>query len=441
MLLLPQKTDFIFENLNKSGFECYAVGGCVRDLLMGNTPQDYDFTTDATPQEIIKCFDGYKVFDTGIKYGTISVVCDGECYEITTFRVDGKYSDSRHPDEVLFSKSIVDDLSRRDFTINSIAFNSNSGIVDPFGGIDDINNKIIRATGNPYDRMREDALRILRGLRFSSRLGFSIDNLTLDAMYENKEQLSLVHPFRIRNELEGLLKSDNASEVLYTHREIIKEVIPEISPMFDFVQNNPHHKFDVWRHTVEVVKNTPPDLTLRISALFHDIGKPFSVTTDKKGINHFKGHQYVSYRMAVEILERFGFSRSIINDVGKLVLNHDERFKNINIDIKRVLKDIDAELFEKLLILSKADMLSQSDYKRQEKLSHHKAVEEEYKRIIRNGECYKISQLKINGDDLKALGFEGREIGEALSECLDAVIRGEIENNIKALLDYVKRDV
>ncbi len=441
MISLPQKTDFIFENLNKNGFECFAVGGCVRDLLMGNTPQDYDFTADALPHEILKCFDDYKVFDTGIKYGTISVINNDECYEITTFRVDGEYSDSRHPDEVLFSKNIYDDLSRRDFTVNSIAFNKNRGVVDPFGGIEDINNKIIRATGNANERMREDALRILRGLRFSSKLGFSIDDNTLNAMYENKELLTHIHPFRIKAELEGLLKSDNVSEILYSHREIIKEIIPELSPMFYCVQNNPHHRYDVWTHTVKAVENVPSDLTLRLAALFHDVGKPFSITTDKKGVNHFKGHQYISEKISSEVLSRFGFPKNLIKDVSRLIIYHDERFRNINVDVKRVLKDIDAELFKKLLLLSKADTLAQSEYRRQEKLSHIQEVEAEFEKIIAEGECYKISQLNINGDDLKTLGYKGREIGEALSECLDAVIRGEIENNTKALLDYVKRDI
>ncbi len=441
MFLLPQKTKFIFEKLNDNGFECFAVGGCVRDLIMGREPDDYDFTTNATPAEIIACFDGYKIIDTGIKFGTVAVVDDGECYEITTYRVDGEYSDARHPDEVRFSKDICDDLSRRDFTVNSIAYNEKTGIVDPFGGAEDIKNKIIRATGDADRRMDEDALRILRGLRFSSKLGFDIDESTLDAMIEHKESLALVHPFRIRNELEGLLLSDNVAEILSKHREIIKEIIPELSPMFDCVQNNPHHRYDVWTHTLKVVENTPSDLTLRLAALFHDVGKPFSITTDKNGINHFKGHQYISEEIASEVLSRFGFPKSLIKDVSGLIIYHDERFRNLNADIRRVLTDIDTELFCKLLILSKADTLAQSDYKRQEKLSLINKVKNEFDKIINTNECYKLSQLDISGEDLKHLGFEGREIGDKLNELLFAVINGKVDNHSTDLIEFATREI
>lgn len=436
VLFIPEKCNFIFEALEKRGFQCFAVGGCVRDALMGNTPADWDFTTDALPEEIEECFKDYTTIDIGKRFGTICVISHGEPYEITTFRCDGEYTDSRHPDSVSFSKTITEDLSRRDFTINSMAYSPKTGIVDPFLGKEDLESKLIRCTGKATERFGEDALRMLRAVRFASRLGFSLETKTAEAISRHKDSLSNVHPQRMRKELTGILMGEHSHDVLMRYRDVIAVVIPEIKPMFDLPQNNPHHKYDVWTHTLTALKNSPQDETIRLAVFFHDIGKPKMKTTDAGGIDHFKKHQLESERIARNILRRFAYPADTVSDVCKLIRFHDERFKNLSPDIKRVLGEVGEELFIKLLEVSRADILSQSDYRRDEKLLHHKKVLQEYYRIIDSDECYKLSQLALKGNDLMELGFRGEAIGHALDVLLRLVIKGKAENTRESLLFY-----
>ncbi len=438
MIVLPNETDFIFEKLFEKGFECFAVGGCVRDLIRGYNPQDFDFTTNAKPSEIKECFSKYKTLDIGAKYGTITVINEGKSYEITTYRVDGDYNDSRHPDFVDFSSDIRDDLSRRDFTVNSIAYNEKRGFVDSFGGIDDIKKKIIRATGEPQKRFEEDALRILRALRFSAKLGFSIDKATKEAMFSCKDMLTAVHPQRVKKELEGFLLSDIASEMLIEYREILAVVIPEIAPMFSVEQNTPHHIYNVYEHTAHVVGATPADISLRLAALLHDSGKPSKKTTDKKGVDHFKGHPERSVKLAENALLRMGFPFEIRQETLTLIKFHDERYKRGSYDVKRVLNAMPYSTFKKLCVLSKADIMAQSEYRRDEKLSLIDYAENEAKRIIEAGECYNLSMLDISGDDLKALGYRGAQLGDTLSKLLDLVMKGEILNDKYELMYFAK---
>lgn len=437
MIKIPDKCNFIFDKLENSGFEVYAVGGCVRDSLMGKEPQDWDFTTNATPNEICKVFENYKFYDVGRKYGTISIVNDKETYEITTFRGDGSYSDARHPDSVFFCSNVEEDLSRRDFTVNSIAFSRKRGIVDPFGGVKDIQKKIIRCTGEPVSRFSEDALRIMRAIRFSSVLAFSVDNTTKEAIFKHKDSLTFVHPNRMNKEFVKLLTGQNVTEVLSEYAEVLAVIIPEIKPMFDCTQNNPHHKYSVWNHTIKTFEYAPKDEVIRLALFFHDIGKPYVKTTDKKGIDHFKTHQIKSTEIAECVMRRFGFSVSLIRDVTLLVKFHDERFRNKSVSVKSVLKETGTDLFYKLLIIAKCDMFAQSNFKREEKILLLKEVEAIFEMVTSENQCYSLAQLEVNGNDIMNLGYTGEEIGHILNALLKAVIEDKIQNKKEVLLNAV----
>ena len=438
MINIPEKCKLIFNILENNGYECYAVGGCVRDSIMGNTPSDWDFTTNATPDEICNCFKDFTTIDIGREYGTICVVVDSEPFEITTYRCEGTYSDSRHPDSVSFTRNIADDLARRDFTVNSIAYNEKKGFIDPFGGLDDIGRKIIRCTGEAKTRFSEDALRILRAVRFASRLGFSIETETAESMHCLKDNLLLVHPQRIQKELRGIIMSQYAFSVLDEFKDVIAVILPEIKPMFELAQNNPHHIYDVWIHTMKALENSIMDETVRFAVFFHDIGKPSCKTTDIAGIDHFKKHPNKSTQMTKEIPKRFGFAHKFIDEVCALIKHHDERYKQIDADIKRVLSDIGEDLFDKLMAVSLADTLAQSDFQREYKLSHREEVIKKAKEIIVNGECYKLSQLALSGSDLVALGFKGKAISIALDNLLKLVIKGKCDNTREDLIFYAK---
>lgn len=437
MIKIPDKCNFIFEILENYGFECFAVGGCVRDALMGKEPFDWDFTTNASPEKILNCFSEYKTVEVGKKYGTITVVSDGMSYEITTYRVDGEYSDSRHPDSVTFSTSIIEDLRRRDFTINSIAFSPTRGLIDPFNGAEDIKKGIIRCTGVAQDRFSEDALRILRALRFAARLDFQIENQTKEAIFEFKDRLRFVHPNRLRKEITGILMG-KVQNVLFDYREVLAVVIPEIRPMFDLSQNNPHHCYDVWTHTVVALSHTLKNEVLRLAVFFHDIGKPYVKTTDDNGIDHFKKHQVYSEDIAQKVMERFCYPGTMISDVCTLVRYHDERFRNLTADIKRVLSKVTPRLFNDLLLVSYSDIMAQSEYKREDKLAHRDEVFKEADRIISENDCYSLSQLAVNGNDLIELGYKGQEIGLILSTLLKMVIKGTAENTKSSLIKSIK---
>ncbi len=437
MINIPQKCKIIFDILETNGYECFAVGGCVRDSLMGKDPVDWDFTTNASPDDILRCFSDFKTIEVGKQYGTIAVVINNETFEITTYRVDGVYSDSRHPDSVSFSSSIADDLSRRDFTINSMAYSSSCGLVDPYGGLEDINNGIIRCTGEPKRRFYEDALRILRALRFSSRYNFKIETHTKDSIFECKESLKLVHPNRLRKEFTGILEG-NPRTILLEYRDVLAVIIPEIKPMFDLAQNNPHHCYDVWEHTAVALSHTLSEDVLRLAVFFHDIGKPYVKTTDDKGVDHFKKHQIYSTKIAKQVLGRFCFPKSIVSDVCTLVLYHDERFRNLTVDIKRVLGKVTERLFNDLLLVSYADIMAQSDYQREEKLIYRETVLSEARRILSDNECYSLSQLALDGNDLISLGYKGKDIGVILNTLLRMVIKGTAENTKESLTKSIK---
>ncbi len=437
---LPDNAKFIIERLQSSGSLCYAVGGCVRDSLRGVSPHDWDFTTSAAPDEIEWVFADCKTVTIGKRYGTVAVVLDGQAYEVTTFRVDGGYSDARHPDEVRFSTSLEDDLMRRDFTVNAMAYNERDGLVDLCGGRRDLENGVIRCVGDPEVRFSEDALRILRALRFSATLGFTIETATSEAILRLRRSLGNIASERIGVEFLNLLCGEKEDFILRRYRSVIAVFIPELAGTFDFEQHTKHHNRDVYRHIVASVHNIMPDPVLRTTMLFHDIGKPLARTVDKNGAYHYRNHPQIGAAMAEEILRRLCMPSAFIHEVCTLIRYHDTRFKPDAVQLKRALRELGAELMEKLCLIQRADILAQSMYMRDEKLSTLEAAHGELRRILNAGECYNLKMLAVNGSDLLHLGFRsGTGIGAALDALLDMVICGELPNERDALLDYAQR--
>ena len=435
----PKEVETIIKKLNNSGFEAFIVGGCVRDSIMGNAPHDWDICTNAKPGQTQACFSDYKTVDVGKKHGTIGVIMHGGIYEITTYRVDGEYEDNRHPQSVEFTSNINDDLSRRDFTVNAMAYNGNDGIVDPFGGREDIENKLIKCVGNPSDRFNEDSLRILRGLRFASRFDFDIEAETSKAIHNCKSLLHNVAYERIREELIGILCGKSAEKILNEYRDVIAEIIPEITPCFDFEQNTPHHCYDVYRHIAHSVGVIEPEPLLRTAMLLHDIGKPQACTTDINGRCHFKGHPKISAEMADVILKRLRFSNAFIADCLKLIEYHDVRFSGNKKTVRRILGKLGKDNMERLFKIQYADTMAQSEYNREQKLSDIETAKKHLEEIIRENECFSLKQLAVNGKDLIEIGItDGREVGETLKYLFEKVLNEELENDRQTLINAAK---
>lgn len=435
---LPDKVDKIIKALCGAGYEAYAVGGCTRDSIMGLEPEDWDVTTSALPQQVKEVFGGYRVVETGIKHGTVTVIADGMPIEITTYRIDGEYADNRHPSEVRFTRTLREDLSRRDFTMNAICFNPESGITDEFGGISDIQKKCVRCIGEPSERFNEDALRILRALRFASVLGFKIEKRTAEAIHLCRQLLKNIAAERISAEFNKLIIGDGAGEVLLEYRDVFAVFIPEIEPMFDFDQRNYHHYLDVWRHTVKVIENSEANKVSRLAALFHDIGKPAVFTLDENGVGHFKGHAKQSELTARNVLNRLRCDGATISEVCSLVLHHDDDITPSRPLLKRWLGRYGETGLRRLIDLKRADNLAQSEEWR-DRLTTLAECEKIIDEIIAEGECFSLKSLAVNGRDLMALGIPaGAHIGEILNELLSAVLDGKLENEKDALLKYAE---
>ncbi len=438
---LSKNAKFIIKTLSDNGFECFAVGGCVRDMLLGIEPHDWDFATSAKPDEIKSCFADCKIYTIGEKFGTIGVSVDDEIFEITTYRKDGDYSDSRHPDEVEFSNSLESDLSRRDFTINAIAYNDEKGIVDPFCGVNDINYKVIRCVGEPELRFNEDALRILRAMRFASTYSFSIEMRTHLALLKNKELLQNVAYERIITEFEKMLCGDNIEYVLKSFREVLAVIIPEISSMFDYDQHTPHHNRDLWMHTVATVVFLDKDPLLRTTMFFHDIAKPLTARRDKKtGKCHFDNHNALGAEITNRIMKRMKYPNEFIKNVTLLIDNHDERLNGDSYKIKKMLDLLGVDLMEDLFQIQRADIVAQSEYEREEKVEFLDMSIKEYRRILEEHECYSLKELKINGSDVIHLGVtKGENIKKVLEYILDKVQRNEYKNEKDFLIEKAKK--
>lgn len=432
---IPSEIEYVLERLSKAGYKAYIVGGCVRDAVMGREPKDYDVTTDARPEETAAIFSDDKVIDTGSKHGTMTVIHNGVHVEVTTFRKDSAYSDGRHPDSVTFSDSIEEDLARRDFTINAMAYNDAEGLIDPFGGCDDIEKKIIRTVGAPEDRFNEDSLRMLRAIRFSSTLGFDIEEKTKATIFEKKNDIAeRVSAERIQKELEGILVGNDVERVLREYVEIIGVIIPEVLPMVGFEQRTPFHIYDVWEHTIRVVSGMPADAVSRFAGLFHDIGKPPCFIQGEDGVGHFFGHPDVSRDMAAEIMGKLKFDNKTRDDVLTLVKWHDLRPAATEKAVRKVIMKITPELFDKWVAIKRADNGAQSPLlaDRQSGISAVAVVGHE---LMESEEALSLKTLRVNGRDIMSLGvLQGPEVGRIMSALLEDVLEERVPNEHDALM-------
>lgn len=435
---LPEKVNTIIQTLQEHGYEAYAVGGCVRDSLLGREPGDWDITTSASPDETKKLF--ARTVDTGIEHGTVTVLLGKEGFEVTTYRIDGKYEDSRHPTEVIFTRNLREDLLRRDFTINAMAYNDTEGIVDIFGGMDDLKRKIIRCVGNARERFGEDALRIMRGVRFAAQLGFSLEKGTKEAMTELAPTLEKISAERIQTELVKLLVSDSPELIREAyHLGITAVILPEFDAMMRTGQETKYHKYDVGEHTVQAVCNVPPDKVLRLTMLLHDVAKPEMKTVDADGTAHFKGHDIRGEQKAKEILRRLKFDNDTIHKVTKLVRWHDYRMPAEKKNVRKAMSKISAELFPMYLLVKRADILAHSMYRREEELENLSGLQKCYEEIVADHECVSLKQLAVTGTDLIGIGMKpGKQIGEVLNELLRIVLEYPEFNNKEHLLRFVQ---
>lgn len=439
-LNLPCDVKNLISLFEKDGFELYAVGGFVRDSLLGKSGGDIDLTTSARPEETEALLKkaGIKYVETGLQHGTVTAVINRIPYEITTFRTDGEYADSRHPDSVSFVSDIRKDLSRRDFTVNAMAYNDTTGIVDLFGGREDLQKGIIRAVGNPDTRFKEDALRIMRAVRFSSQLGFRIEEQTKAAALANKALLDNISAERIFSELMKTLMGDNVLFVLQEYREIFAQIIPELRPCFDCAQNTPWHIFDVYTHIATAVAAAPKKPAVRLAMLLHDIGKPAVKVTLENGRDSFEHHAEKSAEIALQVLERFKASNALKDEVVTLVKCHQSVESVNDIRPKRWLAKIGYEYTLDLFDVRLADLAAHNPKmvgKEAERLTQLKACLAD---IVEAGEAFKLSDLAINGNDLIALGYQGRQIGEKLGEILSLVVDDKLPNSKEAIISYLK---
>jgi len=433
---LPEEVSEIIRLLNNNGYEAYIVGGCVRDKILGIIPHDYDICTSAKPSEVMDVFRSFRVIETGLQHGTVTVMINSNPYEITTYRIDGKYSDNRRPDIVDFTLNLEDDLSRRDFTINAMAYHPTHGLIDPYHGLYDIENKVIRCVGNPSYRFQEDALRILRAMRFSIQLDFKIDNSTFEAMDKNKKLISNISFERINAELMKILESGKPILDHFNYcRNIIAEFIPEFVLCFDFKQNNPYHIYDIYNHILHAVDNyTGDDMKVKLALLLHDIGKPDCYSEDKAG-GHFIGHGIVISDKTKEILKRLKFDNDTIKSVTELVLYHDSTIEPTHKTVKKWLNKIGEEQFKRLLEIKIADMTAHSNINLDLRLEKQKQLYEILENVLLEEQCFSMKDLKVSGKDLMNVGYkEGRQLGAALQGLLDCVIANEVENNRDKLL-------
>lgn len=433
-LQLPDNVKYIISRLQEAGFLAFVSGGAVRDCIMGRVPNDYDISTSALPEDVKRIFK--RTIDTGIEHGTVTVVVNHIGYEVTTFRRDGKYGDGRHPEKVSFVKNVHDDCLRRDFTINAMSYNDTVGLIDFFCGKRDINQGIIRCVGNAEQRFKEDALRMLRAVRFSATFGFSIEQSTFDAIKKYAVLIKRISNERIVSELSKILISDNPDYFRVMYKTgLLEYIIPQLSKCFGEPQRNKYHIYDVGEHIMQTVKNTPSDLVLRWAALLHDIGKPYTSSTDDNGIIHFYGHHREGKRMADDILHRLRLDNDTINQILVLIENHDVRIEPSPAAVKRMLAKTGPVLFEKLMLLQLADNKAKSEECYREKKVKIETVIKIYEHVVSSNEPYRISDLMINGKDLLKAGYKpGRAVGDVLKALVDEVIINPSLNNRMYLL-------
>lgn len=436
---IPREVRNVLNKLHESNYQAFIVGGCVRDSILGKVPEDWDIATNALPGEVKELFG--KTADTGIKHGTVTVLIEKSSFEITTYRIDGEYADFRKPKSVTFTSSIEEDLSRRDFTINAIAYSPETGIVDPFGGVMDIRKGIIRTVEDPDKRFNEDALRMLRAVRFSAQLGFFVDERTLISIGMNSSLIESISYERIRDELTKILLSDNPlCFSLLMDTSLIRYTLPEFEPCFLTDQNNPYHSYNVAEHSLRSVAYIERDKILRWTMLLHDIGKPGTKTTDSKGIDHFYNHQQLSVKLSRTALLRLRFDKKSMGKILLLVRFHDMYIKDEPKSIRKAMYRVGEDMFESLLMVIEADKKAQNPSLSKERTEKFKRLWEIYKEIKEKGQCTSLKSLAVNGDDLIALGIKpGKKIKELLKSLLEKVIEEPELNRKEILLNLIRK--
>ena len=437
-LTLPEPVGIALSLLERHGFEAYVVGGCTRDALLGETPEDWDITTSALPEQTLEVFSEYRTIETGLQHGTVTVRIDQMNLEVTTYRVDGEYTDARHPETVAFTRSLKEDLARRDFTMNAIAYSPTRGYVDLYEGQADIDHHIIRCVGDSEQRFQEDALRILRALRFSSVLGFSIEAETAAAIHRLKDHINYVANERIATEFLKLLCGKNVFDVLMEYRDVFAVILPELTPCFDFNQHNPWHCYDVYTHIAHTVEAVPPDPALRLTMLLHDIGKPETFLLGGNNIGHFYRHAHVGAQMAEDIVQRLRLSSAMQTEVTTLVEYHEYPLEPDRKVLRRCLNKFGKTTLQRLLLVQRADNIAKTPELAAERLDTLGTIEHMLDLLLQEKPAFRISDLEIDGNDLLALGMPpGPAVGKLLNEVLEEVLAERLPNDRFLLLEYV----
>lgn len=434
---LPDHVKFILHTLEENGYEGYAVGGCVRDALLGRDPQDWDITTNAKPLQVKALF--RRTIDTGLQHGTVTIMLDHTGYEVTTYRIDGEYEDGRHPKEVSFTGSLSDDLMRRDFTINAMAYNEAEGLVDLFGGREDLEQGVIRCVGEPKERFTEDALRMMRAIRFSAQLGFSIENHTLAAIQKLAPTIKKISAERIQTELLKTLTSEHPQTTrLFYETGLSRHFLPELDQMMETGQHNPHHCYSVGEHALHSLEEVPQEKVLRLAMLLHDVAKPLCKTTDEAGVDHFHGHPVRSAEMARKILRRLKLDNETIARVTQLIRWHDDNPPLTERNVRRAICRVGAAQYPDIFAVKRADICAQSDYQKEEKLRYVDDYEAVYRQILEKRQCLSIKELAVDGSDLLAAGVpQGKAIGEKLHGLLELVLEHPECNTREFLLAQI----
>ena len=440
LIQLPEDVKAILHTLQSAGYEAYAVGGCIRDSILGRDPEDWDITTSAKPEETKALFG--KTIDTGIQHGTVTVMRHGRGYEVTTYRVDGEYEDGRHPKEVTFTASLAEDLRRRDFTVNAMACNEEDGLVDLFGGQEDLKRGIIRCVGEPDERFSEDALRIMRAVRFCAQLGFAMEERTRQAIRGHAQRLRQVSAERIQVELTKLLTSPHPDYLrMAWETGITAVVLPEFDRQMAQPQHNPHHFLSVGEHTLRAMQAVRPDKCLRLAMLLHDVAKPLCLTTDEKGIDHFHGHAQLGEREAAGILKRLRYDNHTVELVRRLVKWHDVFIEPEKKAVRRAASRMGTDIFPLILEVKAADLAAQSDYRREEKEAWLERLRSLYAQIEEEGDCLTLKELAVTGRDLMEAGMKpGPGLGQALQSLLETVLEDPEKNTKEYLLSLLPRE-
>lgn len=439
MMTLPKGALFVLDSLTRAGYAAYAVGGCVRDALMGHTPGDYDICTSALPEEMQQVFRGCHVVETGLQHGTLTVVVDHVPYEVTTFRVDGEYTDHRHPDSVHFVSDVTEDLARRDFTVNAMAYHPDKGLVDPFGGREDLANKVIRCVGDAPSRFQEDALRILRALRFASTKQFTIEETTSQAARALSSTLEGVAAERIRVEIAKLLCGAGCGSILREYHDVLCVCLPQLTGMKGFDQHNPHHMHDLWEHTVRAVESVPPVESLRLAMLLHDVGKMETFALDENGVGHMYQHASRSLAIAQEVADRLKLDRATAETVELLVAYHDIELTSDPRLLKRRLNRFGEEHLRQLIDVQHADRLATGTLSADESAAIRSSLITALDSLLAQAPCFTLKSLAVNGRDMMQLGLKGPAVGSMLNRLLEYVMDEIIPNEKEALLAAAQR--